>query len=111
MPKGGIWICHWEELAGDVPAQRQKSIAVKLPVPLVTSCAFAGDALDTLTITTATVMPRCCGPAEERWLAAQTEVKTGHKEEFWNRSLAKWMRADSRTSLAGGRKRTSHWGN
>ena len=54
--QGGIWICHWEGWrvtrflpSGEIDRE------VRLPVPLVTSCAFGGEGLDTLYITTATV--------------------------------------------------------
>ena len=53
---GGVWICHWDgwqisRFRPDGSLDR----SIRLPVPQVTSCAFAGDALDTLYITSARV--------------------------------------------------------
>ncbi|MBL8708967.1 MAG: SMP-30/gluconolactonase/LRE family protein [Rhodospirillaceae bacterium] len=52
----GVWICHWggwgvSRFAPD----GKRDLKIDLPVPLVTSCAFAEEGLETLYITTATV--------------------------------------------------------
>lgn len=52
--EGGLWVCHWDggRVTRFTPAgERDRAIA--LPVSRVTSCAFAGPALDQLVITTA----------------------------------------------------------
>lgn len=75
-----IWICAWG--GGGVTRftpQGKRDLKIELPSPLVTSCAFAGDNLDTLYITTATV------DMDEKALAAAPlagslfAVQTGHK--------------------------------
>jgi D-xylonolactonase len=52
--EGGLWVCHWD--GGRVTRFRpdgERDRAIGLPVSRVTSCAFAGPALDRLMITTA----------------------------------------------------------
>lgn len=52
--EGGLWVCHWDggRVTRFTPAgARDRAIA--LPVSRVTSCTFAGPALDQLVITTA----------------------------------------------------------
>jgi sugar lactone lactonase YvrE len=77
---GGIWICHWEgwRVTRFLP-NGKIDLEVRLPVPLVTSCAFAGDALDTLYITTATVGLDAAMLAQAPLAGSLFAVKTGHK--------------------------------
>ncbi|WP_374649735.1 SMP-30/gluconolactonase/LRE family protein [Dongia sp.] len=78
--EGGIWICHWEGWrvtrflpSGEIDRE------IRLPVPLVTSCAFAGEALDTLYITTATVGLDAAALARAPLAGSLFAVKTGHR--------------------------------
>lgn len=77
---GGIWICHWEgwRVTRFLPSGKI-DLEVRLPVPLVTSCAFAGDALDTLYITTATVGLDAAMLAQAPLAGSLFAVKTGHR--------------------------------
>jgi xylono-1,5-lactonase len=78
--EGGIWICHWEgwRVTRFLP-NGKIDLELKLPVPLVTSCAFAGDALDTLYITTATVGLDAATLQKAPLAGSLFEVKTGYK--------------------------------
>ncbi len=78
--EGGVWICHWEgwRVSRFLP-NGKIDLEIKLPVPLVTSCAFAGDALDTLYITTATVGLDAAALAKAPLAGSLFTVKTGHK--------------------------------
>jgi xylono-1,5-lactonase len=52
--EGGIWVCHWDggRVTRFLP-DGKRDRAIPLPASRVTSCAFAGPALDQLVITTA----------------------------------------------------------
>lgn len=75
-----LWICQWggSGVTRFTP-EGKRDLKIDLPSPLVTSCAFAGDNLDTLYITTATV------DMDEKALAAAPlagslfSVRTGHR--------------------------------
>ena len=76
---GGIWICHWDgwRISRFLPDGTLDAV-LELPVPQVTSCAFAGDALDTLYITTARVDLDAGTLAKAPLAGSLFAVKTGH---------------------------------
>jgi sugar lactone lactonase YvrE len=78
--EGGIWICHWEgwQISRYLPDGKLDR-AIRLPAPQVTSCAFGGDALDTLYITTATVGLDAPALAKAPLAGSLFAVKTGHR--------------------------------
>ena len=76
----GVWICHW----GGSGVSRfhpdgKLDFKLDLPVPLVTSCAFAGPDLDTLYITTATVDLDAAALAKAPLAGSLFSVRTGHQ--------------------------------
>jgi len=78
--QGGIWICHWDgwRVTRFLPNGKIDR-EIRLPCPLVTSCAFAGEDLDTLYITTATVGLEAAVLAKAPLAGSLFAVKTGHK--------------------------------
>lgn len=78
--EGGIWICHWEgwRVTRFLPNGKIDR-EIRLPVPLVTSCTFGGEGLDTLYITTATVGLDAPALAKAPLAGSLFAVKTGHK--------------------------------
>lgn len=75
-----LWICHWG--GGGVTRftpQGKRDLKIDLPSPLVTSCAFAGDDLDTLYITTATVDMDAAALAASPLAGSLFAVRTGHR--------------------------------
>lgn len=78
--QGGVWICLWDgwQVSRFLPDGKLDTV-IKLPVPQVTSCAFAGDALDTLYITTARVDLSAETLAKAPLSGSLFAVKTGHR--------------------------------
>jgi sugar lactone lactonase YvrE len=77
---GGVWICHWG--GGQITRHHPDGsldLAIRLPAPLVTSCAFAGRGLETLYITTATVDMDAASLAGAPLSGSLFAVRTGHQ--------------------------------
>lgn len=75
-----LWVCQWGG-AGVTrfTPQGGRDLKVDLPCPLVTSCAFAGDDLDMLYITTATVDMDAAALEASPLAGSLFAVKTGHR--------------------------------
>jgi D-xylonolactonase len=75
-----LWICHWGGwgVSRYTPAGKL-DFKLDLPVPLVTSCAFGGEGLDTLYITTATVDLDAQALAKAPLAGSLFSVRTGHR--------------------------------
>jgi sugar lactone lactonase YvrE len=75
-----VWICQW----GGAGVSRftpggKLDFKLELPCPLVTSCAFAGDDLDTLYVTTATVDMDAATLAVFPLAGSLFAARTGHR--------------------------------
>ncbi|WP_374371198.1 SMP-30/gluconolactonase/LRE family protein [Dongia sp.] len=75
-----VWICHWSGWGiSRFTPQGKLDFKLDLPVPLVTSCAFAGEKLDILYITTATVDLDAATRAKAPLAGGLFAVQTGHR--------------------------------
>lgn len=75
-----LWVCHWGGwgISRFTPAGKL-DFKLDLPVPLVTSCAFGGEGLDTLYITTATVDLDAQALAAAPLAGSLFAARTGHR--------------------------------
>lgn len=75
-----VWICHWGGAAVSRFTPGGKlDFRLDLPCPLVTSCAFGGEDLSTLYITTATVDLDAAALAAAPLAGSLFAARTGHK--------------------------------